>query len=69
MIIEGYFFFSLKPYVVTPQRNPLDETIQIAHDSSSESHQRSGSDEGSQHMFLGKIKKNIPNYHQIRPLI
>ena len=38
-------------------------------DSSTELSQRDSSDEGSQHMFLDRINKVIPNYHQILPLI
>ena len=29
MLIEGYFYFSLNPYVVTPHLNRLDEKVQM----------------------------------------
>ena len=41
----------------------------ICFDPSSEPSQRDGSDEGPQYMFLCKTNQNIPNYHQIPPLI
>ena len=41
----------------------------ICCDPSSEPSHRDGSDEGSQHIFLCRIIKIIPNYHQILALI
>ena len=55
MIIEGYFFyFSLKPYDVTPHLNRLIETVQMR---------------GHNICFYAELTKIIPNYHQILPLI
>ena len=54
MIIEGKFFFPLKPYVVTPHLNHLSETVQMR---------------GHNICFQSELTKIDPNYHQIVPLI
>ena len=55
MIIEDNFsYFSLKPYVVTPNLNRLDETVQMR---------------GHNIHFYAELAKIIPNYHQILLLI
>ena len=41
----------------------------ICCDPSSELSRRDDFDEGSQHMFYAELKKIIPNYHQILPVI
>ena len=52
MIIEDNFsYFSLKPYVVTPHLNRLDETVQMR---------------GHSICFLAELKI-IPNYHKNTP--
>ena len=47
------FYFSSKPYVVTPHLNRLAETVQMR---------------GHNICFYAKLTKIIPNYHQIPPL-
>ena len=55
MIIKGNFsYFSLKPYVVTPHLNRLDEAVQMR---------------GHNICFYAELTKIIPNYHQTLPLI
>ena len=55
MIIEDNFsYFSLKPYIVTPHLNHLDETVQMR---------------GHNLCFYAELTKIIHNYHQIAPLI
>ena len=55
MIMEGYFFyFSFKPYIVTPQLNRLVETVQTR---------------GHNICLYAELTKIIPNYQQILPLI
>ena len=55
MILEGYFFyFLLKPYVVTPHLNCLIETVQMS---------------GHNLCFYAGLTKIIPYYHQILPFI
>ena len=46
-----FCYFSLKPYVVTPHLNRLDETVQMRVTT----------------YVLRRINKNIPTYHQILP--
>ena len=54
-IIEGYFScFILKPYVVTPCLNHLDETVQMR---------------GHNICFYAELTKIISDYHPMLPLI
>ena len=53
MIMEGYYF-SLKPYVVTPHLNRLIETVQMR---------------GHNKCFYAELIIIFPNYHQILPFI
>ena len=53
-MIIGFNYFSLKPDVVTPHLNCLDETVQTS---------------GHNICFNAELTKIIPNYHQILPLI
>ena len=53
MIIEdNYSYFSLKPYVMTPNLNCPDETVQMR---------------GHNICFYADLTKIIPNHHQILP--
>ena len=54
MITEGFFYFSLKPYVVTPQLNRLVETVQMR---------------GQNICFYVEFTKIIPYYRQTFSLI
>ena len=55
MIIgDNFSYFSLKPYVVTPHLNRLDETVQMR---------------GHDIRFYAELTKTFPKYHQILPLI
>ena len=49
-----FSYFSSKPYVLTPHLNRLVETVQMR---------------GQNICFYAELTKNIPNYHQILPLI
>ena len=49
-----FLIFLLKPYVVTPHLNRLNETVQMR---------------GHNIRFYAELTKIIPNYHQILPLI
>ena len=51
---DNFFYFSSKPYVVTPYLNRLIETVQIR---------------GYNKCFHAELTKIIPNYRQILPLI
>ena len=53
MIIAGFPYFSLKPYVVTPDLNRLVETVEMR----------------GHNIFFSELTKIIPNYHKILPLI
>ena len=50
LMINNFFLFLIETICCNP---------------SSEPSRQDGSDEGSQHMFLCRIKRIIPNYHQI----
>ena len=53
-VLDDIFsYFSRKSYVVTPHLNHLVEAVQMR----------------GHNMFLCRINKIIPNYHQILPLI
>ena len=54
MIIEGKLFFPLKPYVMTPHLNRLNETVQMR---------------GHNICFHSELTKIYPNYQQIVPQI
>ena len=51
---DNFTYYSLKPYVVTPHLNRLDETVQMR---------------GHNIRFYAELTKDIPYYHQILPLI
>ena len=53
IIRDNFSYFSLKPYVVTPHLNRLNETVQMR----------------GQNMFLFIINQVIHNYHQICPYL
>ena len=55
MIIKGYFFlFLIKPYVVTPHLNRLNETVQMR---------------GQNICFYAELTKIVPYYQQLLLLI
>ena len=54
IIKDNFFYFSSKPYVVTPHLNRLIETVQMR---------------GHNVCFYVGLTKIIPNYHQILSLI
>ena len=51
-MIDNFFYFSSKPYVVTPHLNRLVKTVQMR---------------GHNICFYEELTKLIPNYHQNTP--
>ena len=51
---DNFSYFSLKPYVVTPHLNCLDETVQMR---------------GHHICLSAELIKIIPNYHQVISII
>ena len=51
---DNFSYFSFKPFVVTPHLNRLIETVQMR---------------GHNERFEAELKKSIPYYLQILPLI